>query len=152
MLQCLLAGILGHMRETNPNYPNFFSKEDPDFTSFHITLDNLFKSLRRADGIGTESSLTESREEENQLWTAGILNVSDPKGLLHCVFFYNEKCFCLRGGQEHRELRIPQLKRLQNPDRYVYYENASKNRPGGLMQSNLDHKVVSIVANPAVGD
>ena len=58
----------------------------------------------------------------------------------------------LRGGQEHRELRISQLKRLQNPDRYVYYKNASKNRPGGLMQSNLDHKVVSIVANPAVGD
>ena len=72
-LQCLLAGILRHMREeTNPNYPNFFSKEDPDFTSFHMTLDNLFKSIR-ADGIGTESSLTESisREEENQLWTVG---------------------------------------------------------------------------------
>ena len=70
-LQCLLAGILRHMRETNPNYPNFFSKEDPDFTSFHITLDNLFKSLR-ADGIGTESSLT-SQFQGKKRTSCGLL-------------------------------------------------------------------------------
>lgn len=32
------------------------------------------------------------------------------------------------------------------PDRYIYCENASKNRPGGLKQLRSEHKVVTITA------
>ena len=40
-LQCLLSRILRHMREKNPNYPNFLAKEDGDFSSFHVQFCSL---------------------------------------------------------------------------------------------------------------
>ena len=55
-------------------------------------------------------------------------------------------------AQEHRDLGISQLQRLYNPDRYVYKENASKNRQGGIIQMRLEYKSVTIVANPLFGD
>ena len=67
------------------------------------------------------------------------------------VLFYNVKCFCLRGGIEHRNLRLSQLKRFSNPDLYMYKEYASKNRLGGVVQLKMNHKSVTIVANPAAG-
>ena len=149
----LLSGILRAMRAENPAYPNFLDKKDLAFKTFQIALDNLFKKLK-LDGIGIDSKHTEniSAEEEDSLWASGVLNVSTPKGLLRAVFFICGKCFCLRGGQEHRNLSVSQVKRLTDPDRYVYTENSSKNRPGGLAQVKLDHKSVTIVANTSVGD
>ena len=99
------------MRHENPSYPNFFNKNDPAFTSFQATLDNLFKSLRK-DGIGAEASHAETitPDEEDTLWETGVLNIDTPKGLLRCVFYYNGKCFCLRGGQEHRDLGLGHYK------------------------------------------
>ena len=121
------------MRVSNPEYPNFFQKDHPSFRAFHVTLDNVFKSLRR-DGVGSTSSNTEGikKEEEDLLWQSGILNTESPKGLLRAVFYYCGKCFCLRGGQEHRTLSLSQLERLYTPDRYVYRENSSKNKQGEL--------------------
>ena len=79
----LLAGILRHMRHSNPDYPNFLSKESTSFVSFQVTLDNLFKILR-SDGVGADSGQTEgiSSEEENTLWLSGVMNSVSPKGLL----------------------------------------------------------------------
>ena len=127
-------------------------KTEPAFTSFRITLDNLFKCLR-GSGVGTNSKHTEgiSNDEEKLLWDTGVLNSDTPKGLLRAVFFYNGKCFCLRGGQEHRNLGILQLKRLHDPEHYIYNDNSSKNRKGGLEQLRLEHKSVTIIANPSVG-
>ena len=150
-LYALLCGILRHMRVSNPRYPNFLEGNDPDFVRFRNTLDNLFKVLRTT-GIGSSSSHTEdiSKDDERQLWSCGVLNIDSPKGLLRAVFFYCGKCFCLRGGQEHRELSLSQLERLEHPDRYIYRENSSKNKQGGIRQIHVEHKVVTIVANSAV--
>lgn len=152
-LQFLLSGILRYMKSRNPEYPNFMDKDDPCFRKFHVTLDNLLKSLR-SDGVGAVSVATETitAEEEDQLWSSGVLNVDSPKGLLRCVFFYNGKCFCLRGGAEHRDLCISQFERLTDPDRYIYCEKSSKNRQGGLAQTRLDHKTVTITAIPSAGN
>ena len=111
---------------------------------FTRTLDNLFKSLR-SKGVGSTASATEtiSAEEEKALWSSGVLNTKNPKGLVRAFFFVIGKTFCLHGGQEHRELKLSQLERLHDPDRYVYYEYASKNKQGGTRQLRLDHKVVS---------
>ena len=73
-----------------------------------------------------------------------------PEALLRAVFFYNGKNFCLRDGEEHRNLRLSQLKRTQNG--YIYTENASKNRQGGLGQLQLKNKSVEIYANRDAGD
>lgn len=66
-------------------------------------------------------------------------------------FFYNGKNFCLRGGQEHREMKLSQLEKLTDPERYLYRENSSKNRQGGLKDMRLEHKSVTIVADPNAG-
>lgn len=126
-LQFLLSGILRHMKAQHAHYPNFMDKDDPSFRKFNVTLDNLLKSLR-ADGVGADSMQTETitSDEENQLWRSAVLNVDSPKGLLRCVFFYNGKCFCLRGGGEHRDLCISQLQCLRNSDRYVYSERTGR--------------------------
>jgi hypothetical protein len=117
--------------------PTFFPKGDPEFHTLHTTIDNLFKCLC-ADGIGASLAHTESisKEEESQLWSSGVLNVDNPKGLLRSVFYLNGKYFCLRGGDEHRLLGMSQLQRLHNPERYVYFENAS--RTGKVEFCNLD--------------
>ena len=67
------------------------------------------------------------------------------------MFYLNGKHFCLRGRQEHRNLRLSQLKRYHNPDRYVYTENAS-NRSGGLRQLRVENKVVPVFATPTAGN
>ena len=79
------------------------------------------------------------------------MNFATPLGFLQAVFFSNGKSFCLRGGQEHRDLKLSQLKRLSNPDRYIYRENSSKNKQGGLRGLRVEHKSVPIVGVPDVG-
>ena len=94
------------MKSENPMYPNFLEKSNAVFAEFTTTIDNLFKNLR-SSGIGaTKHTESISPEEEELLWTSKVLNVDTPLGLLRAVFFYNGKCFCLRGGQEQRELKI----------------------------------------------
>ena len=39
-----------------------------------------------------------------------------------------------------------------DPHQYVYTENASKNRPGGVSQLRVENKKVTVVAVPSAGD
>ena len=64
--------------------------------------------------------------------------------------FLQRKNFCLRGGEEHRNLKLSQLKKTHNG--YIYTENASKNRQGGLGQLRMKNKSVEIIANRDAGD
>ena len=78
----LLSGILRHMKLVNPMYPNFFDKNDPSFSTFNITLDNLFKNLR-SEGVGATSKHTQGISAEEE----GVLNDSTPSGTSDsCVF------------------------------------------------------------------
>ena len=147
----LLTGLLRYMRDNNAHTPNFLDKKDTRFKRLHTVLDNHFKQLRK-DGVGCEPKHSEviTKEEENLMWMTGILGTEAPRQLLRTVFYLNGKNFCLRGGQEHRDLKLSMLKRYTNPDCYQYIENASKNRQGGLAQLHLDHKCVPIYENQAV--
>ncbi len=111
-------------------------------------MDSVYRKLR-ADGIGAQKRSTEvfTKEDENKLWQCGVLGVQDPTSLLRAVFFNNGKTFCLRGGEEHRNLRLSQFK-----NGYSYTENASKNRSGGLAQLRIKNKTVEIFANAEAGD
>ena len=53
---------------------------------------------------------------------------------------------------EHRALKLSQLKRMTDPDRYVYYENVSKNHNGSFKQLHIKHKVVPLFACPEAGE
>ena len=84
--------------------------------------------------------------------------IGTPQGLLYCVFFYNGKYLCLRGGDEHRCLKMSQLK----PDVvtvdgskkrcYVYTEHGSKNRSGGFGQFHVENKIVRHFEVPEAGE
>ena len=122
----LLTGILRHMRSVDSQCPNFLDKTNFSFKQLHAAIDNFGRQLR-LEGIGTEvkhASIISPREE-NYLWEAGVLGVENPKSLLFAVFYCNGKNFCLRGGAEHRRLKLSQLQRLSNPDRYIYTEHGS---------------------------
>ena len=131
--------------------PNLFAKNNPAFQTLHNTMDSVYRKLR-SDGIGTQKHCTEtfSKEEENKLWECGVLGVDNPPSLLCAVFFSNGKNVCLRGGNEHRCLRLSQLQCTENG--YIYTENATKNRAGGLAQLYIKNKTVEIHRNPEAGD
>ena len=152
-LYALLAGILRHMTSQNPRYPNFLEQKCVEFVDFHRCMDNLFRKLRES-GVGADCKHcpTISIEEENRLWSEGILNVTTLRSLLRAVFYYNGKNFILCRGQEHRDLKDSQLVRLRNPDQYIYTENVSKNRAGGIAQLHLEHKQVPTSASSIAGD
>ena len=105
------------------------------------------RELRQA-GVGAEVKHAPviSAEEEDQLWRLGAVGIDSPKALLRAVFFYVGKTFCLRGGQEQRELRPSQFTRLRDPDHYQYIENGSKNHTGSFGKKDAN-KVVRICAD-----
>ena len=69
-------------------------------------------------------------EEESMLWDSKVLGVHTPFALVRAVFFYIGKAFCIRGGQEQRQLKRSQFKRSYDPDCYTYVENGLKNHSG----------------------
>ena len=144
----ILAGIQRHFRKLRPLDPiNIF--EDVQFKPLKNVCDSIFKRLHHK-GIGAETKATAvlSKSDEDTLWDKGVLDLNTPKGLLRAVFFYNGKNFCLRGGQEQRNLRLSQLKRDTSlidgivVSSYVYQEFGSKNRQGGFGSLNLQNKIV----------
>ena len=74
----------------------------------------LFFRLLHSDGIGTKPCCSEviSQEEEELLWSKGVLGTDSPQKLLNAIFFNCGLNFCLRGGDEHRSLKVSQLERV----------------------------------------
>ena len=144
----LLLGLQRHMQLNGPDKAiNLFG--DPEFSTLKNVCDSHFRDLH-SSGIGTETKQTPVLEQADvdKLWETGVINLSTPQGLSNAVFFYNGKNFCLRGGQEHRDLKFSQIKRKTvNVNGcikvcYEYTEHGSKNRSGGIKQLRLENKVV----------
>ena len=142
-----LLGIQRHIRQSTKRPINFLT--DSEFLQLRNLLDVLYRKLHAA-GIGTSVKRTPvlTTDDEDRLWTSKVLDPDTPQGLLNCVFFLNGKNFCLRGGSEHRDLKLSQLTREvvkldgKTLVRYTYTEYVSKNRAGGLKQIRQDNKTV----------
>ena len=119
----------------------FLDTSNPNFATFHNALHNVFRDLS-SKRVGAQARQTEafSMEDEEALWESGALGCDTLKRLLRNVSFLKGKNVCLRGGAEQRNLKISQLKRLKDPMIYVYTENVSKNRAGGLAQIPVKNK------------
>ena len=115
-----------------------FDVTNQTFVSFHASLDNVFRELCFS-GVGSATKHAEvfTKEEEAQLWEREVIGTSTPKQLLRAVFFLNGKNFCLRCGEEHRHLKLLQLKQYHEPDHCVYTNNTSKNLSGRLAQMRV---------------
>lgn len=91
---------------------------------------------------------------DQKLWSSGAaLSLSSPKSLQNPAFYTVWKMFCLCGGVEHRVLKLSQLKRMTDPDRYIYYKTVSKSHNGSSTQLHVKNKVVpTVFAFPEAGD
>ena len=82
------------MKEVNPACLNFLNKKDARFKQLHGTLDLLFHKLH-SEGLGTKVKSADvfTQEDEQQLWSSGVLNLSTPKSLQNAVFYTVGKMF-----------------------------------------------------------
>ena len=136
-LHQLLCSLLRHMREINPNCPNFPDKKDVHFQQFHHSLDVHFNKLH-SSGIGRQVNMLKSFQSKRRIdygkvesWVSVTQNA---------VFYTVGKMLCLRGGVEHRSLKISQFQRKTQPDHYVYIECVSKNRNGLFKQLHVQRR------------
>ena len=111
--------------------------------------------MRARDGIGTIKRQAQiiSLDEEQLMWSKGILGTSDPETLLHTVFYIIGLNFALRGGEEHRSLRHGDQSQLQllvvSSGKTVlrYSQDFGKCNQGGLKDFNKKKKVVDAFEN-----
>ena len=87
----------------NPNAHHFMEGKDPLFRPFHNVLDNTAKKLFFS-GVGAikKQAKIVSSDEEDTLWTKGVIGTHTPTSLMNAVFFYCSIYFCLQEGIEHR--------------------------------------------------
>lgn len=156
-LYLLLTGVQRYILAEKQNKVSLF--HDGGFRGLQNLCNSLFNELH-AKGIGSDAKKTQvlTSHDEAKLWEAGVLDTNTPQGLLNCVFFYNGNNFYLRGGQEHRDLKLSQLCRqvvsIEGEARvcYTYTEHGSKNRQKSLKQLRLDNKVVHQYETPDSGE
>lgn len=63
------------------------------------------------DGVGVlvKHTSTITVDEEAQLWSQGVMGVHTSKVLINAVFCLNGKTLCLRGGRDHKALKLSQF-------------------------------------------
>ena len=140
-----------HLRWNGKPEIDFF--KDEKFANFKSTLDAEMKRLQ-AQGVGSKRRQAEiiTPEEEDLLWEKKLLGDHSPKALLDTVIFYNGLYFALRGGKEHKQLRMHpcQIQLVERPSErpfLKYTEDISKNHPGGLKSRKITSKTVIHHAN-----
>ena len=129
----LLSSILRHMRSLDPCRPNILNRKDKRFPVLHKACEVVFCRLHQSgDGTDMKHTAVIEKGEEDQLWSLGVMNISDPTGLQLAVFYYIGKVYCVHGGKEQRNLKPSQFVHSCNPDCNSYIEHGSKNYSGKL--------------------
>ena len=154
-LNLLLCGLKRYMKKINPSIPNFLDENDARFAGLRGARDCVARKLRE-DGVGASVKHAQviTHSEELQLWDAGVLGIHSPSTLLNTVFFMNGSVLCLRGGREHKQLKLSQFTfGLDEVGEFVVYEeNGSKNRSGSYKEKADSNKIVKHYANPDIGN
>ncbi|XP_048240504.1 uncharacterized protein KIAA1958-like [Haliotis rufescens] len=130
--------------------------EDQQFEESRTCLDALMKELSKK-GLGSSArkkTETISMDDEERLWSSGSLGEDDPQQLVDAVLYLTGLHLALRGGREHRALRLfsnPQITGPHTDDngrKYLLYtEDASKTNHGGLKHRKLVPKQVRAYEN-----
>ena len=125
--------------------------EDEVFAKMRSVLDAKMKQLSR-QGLGIEKNQADviTTEQEEILWSKGILGCSNPRTLLNTMVYLIGLHFALRAEQEHRNLRFGEesqisLKQDASGRRYLQYtEDVSKTNPGGLQHRKVSAKCTRV--------
>ena len=83
----LLSGLQRSMVEKNPNSPKFLDRNNVAFRELHRSCDAIYRDLHRQGfGASVSHAVPFTCDEEELLWSRGILSDSTPKGLQRAVF------------------------------------------------------------------
>ena len=129
--------------------------KDERFLPLRNTLDTRMKELSE-QGITAPRRQAEviTYEEEEKMWSDGILGEDTPKQLGNTVLYLLGLHLALRAGSEHYRLRYvnSQIVITTNKDgrRYLrYHEDSSKAAQGGLKHRKIQPKIVDAYDNPS---
>ena len=140
-IHMLLCGLQRIMRRNNEQPFNIFAKGDVRFRNFHGTMETVFQELhQKGIGANVKHASEITAEEEDRVWTARVMGDHSPTALLRAVFYLNGVNFSLRGGKEHRDLKLSQL--VRESDHWKYIEHGSKCFRGGFGDLHRENKVV----------
>ena len=132
---------------------NIFNKDDQKFFKFYEALDSKMRELTH-EGLGIKVKHADFilPEEEEKLWESKVINLETAQGLLNGIYFYNTKCFSLRGGQIHRDLKKEQYEidiDLESGIEVLkFYERLSKTSQCGLKGRKIKPRIGEIFAEP----
>ena len=142
----LCSGIQCHLRANH--LPQLDIYTDALFANFCSTLDVEMKRLQQ-QGLGSKEKKAEplTDEDEDILWSKGILGDHTPQASLSTMVSCNGIYFALRSGKEHRELsfcccQIEVVQKEGQRPYLLYTEDQTKNHPGGLVGQKNPPKVV----------
>ena len=90
-----------------------------EFVKTRNALDRMLCVLQESVGAERKWSDIFTPELENRLWSTQVLGMHSSESLLNAVFYLNGKGLCLRGVQEHHNLRFSQFVREENPPRFI---------------------------------
>ena len=129
--------------------------EHPDFRDMREVLKRKLKELKEL-GLGnhpkTAASLTE--DEVGNLWESNVFNTTTPLGLLRVLFFYLSLNFGMRSGQEHRDLRLGDIKLLEdhNGREFLAYSERQTKTRTGADPKNTRKCVPQLWSQPTMGE
>ena len=129
---------------------------DDKFSFLRDALDAMMKESA-SDGLGLTKKQGEiiTLDEEEQLWSKGVLGDSSPQQLLDTLIYLFGIHFALRGGSEHRRLRLENSQIVKGKDKRTgleyleYREDISKTNAGGLKDRKIRGKITRAYENRA---
>ena len=104
-LDQICAGLQRASRENG--LPELKMFRNPRYKLFQDSIDSRMKALTRTGlGVNVKQAKPISGDEEEILWSKGLLGEDDPRTLVTTLVYLFGKYFSLRSGEEHRELRL----------------------------------------------
>ena len=128
-------GVQRYLRQNGFAGLNIF--QDSQYKAFQDSLDARAKNLTPSRiGITVKQAKPILEDEEEILWSKGLLGDSDPKTLVNTLVFLIGKYFALRSGEEHKSLPFAQLEVVKGDEtqrsRLRYSSFGEKNFGGGV--------------------
>ena len=141
-MNSLVCALQRLRREKDPLALSILDDRHPGLAEFRTVRDAVSLTAEQ-EGLGGVKRFGKgiTAEEEEQLWASDVLGLTSPVSLLNAVFFLTGKIIGIRGGHEHRQLKLSQFQVLE--DRVVFtQQDATDTRKN---KSLVHH------ANPSAG-
>ena len=133
-LRIMLASLDRHLKETGSNIS---IAKDREFVDSHKALEGKARYLREQGyGKRPHASKALTTEDEELLWTKGLLGNQSPKSLIATMWFFLTHHFGLRGCQEHHDIFVEDFSFSKDDNGVVRHvrRKSHKNSPGRTSQ------------------